>query len=208
MKITFVCCLLFVSGSVFAQFSIGFKAGMSMSDYTVKTKYTKSNKAGAAAGLVLVNNIGKNMGIEANFMYVQKGYNHQICNQCYDKFTSTFIEIPIALRYSFYLPKISSKLDDLKIHEVGGMYISQWLNAKYQTKIFDAKTTEKYVFTGEKRLDFGPNVGAGLDYALFSGSLSLDFRYSYGLVDMSAPGSTNAQKNRSAILSLTYLKSF
>ncbi|MEI9918056.1 MAG: porin family protein [Bacteroidota bacterium] len=208
MRVILVCCLLFVSASVFAQFSIGFKAGMSMSDYTVKTKYTKSNKAGLAGGLVLMNTIGKNMGIEANFLYVQKGYNHQICNQCYDKFTSNFIEIPVTLRYSFYLPKISSKLDDLRLHAAGGLYLSQWLNAKYQTKIFNDKTTENYVFSGEKRLDFGPNVGAGLDYALFSGSLSLDFRYSYGLVDMSTPGSSNAQKNRSAILSLTYLKSF
>jgi hypothetical protein len=181
---------------------------MSMSDYTVKTKYTKSNKGGIAGGLVLMNTIGKNMGLEANILYVQKGYNHQICNQCYDKFTTTFIEIPLALRYSFYLPKISSKLDDLKIHAIGGIYFSRWLNGKYETKIFDDKTSENYVFNGEKRLDFGPNVGAGLDYALFSGSLSFDFRYSYGLVDMSAPGSTNAQKNRSAILSLTYLKSF
>ena len=208
MKIICVCCLLFVSGSVFAQFSIGFKAGMSMSDYTVKTKYTKSNKGGIAAGLVVMNTIGKNMGLETNILYVQKGYNHQICNQCYDKFTTTFIEIPLALRYSFYLPKISSKLEDLKIHAIGGIYFSRWLNGKYETKIFDDKTSENYVFNGEKRLDFGPNVGAGLDYALFSGSLSFDFRYSYGLVDMSAPGSTNAQKNRSAILSLTYLKSF
>jgi hypothetical protein len=179
-----------------------------MSNYTVKTKYTKSNKGGIAAGLVLMNTIGKNFGIEGNIMYVQKGYNHQICNQCYDKFTSTFIEIPVALRYSFYLPKIFPKLSDMKVHAVGGMYISQWLNAKYQTKVFDAKTTEDYVFTGEKRIDFGPNAGAGLEYALFSGSLSFDFRYSYGLVDMSTPGSLNAQKNRSAILSLTYLKSF
>ncbi|MEJ0033116.1 MAG: outer membrane beta-barrel protein [Bacteroidota bacterium] len=139
MKFICVCCLLFVSGSVFAQFSIGFKAGMSMSNYTVKTKYTQSNKGGIAAGLVLMNTIGKNFGIEANILYVQKGYNHQICNQCYDKFTSTFIEIPLALPLFVYLPKIFPKLSDLKVHAVGGMYISQWLNAKYQTKIFDGQ---------------------------------------------------------------------
>jgi hypothetical protein len=191
-----------------AQFSVGVKTGISLSDYTVATKYTKANKGGLAAGLVVMNTIGKNVGVQADLMYVQKGYNHQVCNQCYDKFTSTFIEVPVTLRYSFYLPKISSKLADLKAHATGGIYFSRWLNAKYETKVFDDKMTESYVFSGEKRADFGPNFGGGLEYALFSGSLVLDYRYSLGLVDMSAPGSTNAQKNRSAIISLMYLKSF
>lgn len=200
--------LLFFAAPAIAQFSIGIKTGMSLSDYTVKTKYNKSNKGGLAAGLVVMNTIGANVGIQADLMYVQKGYNHQICNQCYDKFTSTFIEVPITLRYSFYLPKISSKLANLKAHASGGIYFSRWLNAKYETKVFDDKMTEDYVFSGEKRADLGPNFGAGIEYALFSGSLVLDYRYSLGLVDMSAPGSTNAQKNRSAIISLSYLKSF
>lgn len=200
--------LIILSIPAAAQFSVGIRAGMSMSDYTVKTKYNKSNKGGLAAGVVVTNTIGKNISVQADLMYVQKGYNHQICNQCYDKFTSTFIEVPLTLRYSFYLPKISSKLENLKAHAMGGIYFSRWLNAKYETKIFDDKITQDYVFSGEKRADFGPNVGLGLEYALFSGSLILDYRYSYGLVDMSAPGSTNAQKNRSAILGLTYLKSF
>lgn len=208
MKKILLIFLIILSIPAAAQFSVGIRAGMSMSDYTVKTKYNKSNKGGLAAGLVVTNAIGKNISVQADLMYVQKGYNHQICNQCYDKFTSTFIEVPLTLRYSFYLPKISSKLENLKAHAMGGIYFSRWLNAKYETKIFDDKITQDYVFSGEKRADFGPNVGVGLEYALFSGSLILDYRYSYGLVDMSAPGSTNAQKNRSAILGLTYLKSF
>ncbi len=196
------------SSSVFAQFSIGVKAGVSLSDYSVKTKYDKSNKGGIATGLVLMNTIGKNMALQADLLYVQKGYNHQICNQCYDKFTSTFIEVPLTLRYSFYLPKISSKLENFKAHASGGVYFARWMNAKYETKIFNDKITENYAFSGENRADFGPNFGAGLEYALFSGSLVLDFRYSLGVVDMSPPGSTNAQKNKSAILSLGYIKSF
>ena len=194
--------------SAFAQFSIGIKAGVSLSDYSVKTKYNKSNKGGIATGLVFLNTIGKNVALQADVLYVQKGYNHQICNQCYDKFTTTFVEIPLTLKYSFYLPKISSKLDNLKVHATGGFYYSRWLDAKYETKIFDDKITKDYTFSGEKRADFGPNFGAGIEYALFSGALVFDFRYSLGVVDMSAPGSTNAQKNKSAILSLTYLKSF
>jgi hypothetical protein len=208
MKNLCVVILLLVTVPAAAQFSVGLKAGMSLSDYTVKTKYNKSNKGGLAAGVTVMNTIGTNIGVQADIMYVQKGYNHQICNQCYDKFTSTFIEVPLTLRYSFYLPKISSKLANLKAHASGGMYFSRWLNAEYETKIFDDKITEGYEFSGEKRADFGPNFGAGLEYALFSGALVFDVRYSLGLVDMSAPGSTNAQKNRSAILSLSYLKSF
>lgn len=207
-KFYFIFMLVAVNITAFAQISVGLKAGMSLSDYTVKTKFDKANKGGIAAGVTVVNTIGKNIGIQTDVMYVQKGYNVQICNQCYDKFTSTYIEVPLTLRYSFYLPKISSKLENLKAHAVGGVYFSRWINAKYETKIFDNKTTQNYEFTGEKRADFGPNFGAGLEYALFSGSLLLDYRYSYGVVDMSAPGSTNAQKNRSSIISLTFMKSF
>ncbi len=208
MKNLIVILAIMVSVPSIAQISVGLRTGISLSDYTVKTKYNKSNKGGLAAGIVLMNTIGRNMAVQADLLYVQKGYNHQICNQCYDKFTTTFIEVPLALKYSFYVPKILPKLENLKVHATGGLYFSRWLNGKYETKIFDDKTTEDYEFTGEKRADFGPNFGAGLDYALFSGTLSFDFRYSYGLVDMSAPGSTNAQKNRSMILSLSYLKSF
>lgn len=208
MRSLLVVVLLFLTVPAVAQFSIGVKTGMSLSDYTVKTKYTKANKGGLAAGIVVMNTIGQNIGIQADLMYVQKGYNHRVCNQCYDKFTSTFIEVPVTLRYSFYLPKISSRLANLKAHASGGIYFSRWLNARYETKVFDDKITEDYIFSGESRADFGPNFGAGLEYSLFSGSLVLDYRYSLGLVDMSAPGSTNAQKNRSAIISLSYLKSF
>jgi hypothetical protein len=208
MRNLYVIILLFIAVPAAAQFSVGIKTGLSLSDYTVKTKYNKSNKGGLAAGLTFMNTIGTNVGVQADLLYVQKGYNHQICNQCYDKFTSTFIEVPVTLRYSFYLPKISPKLANLKAHASGGVYFSRWLDAKYETKIFDDKMTEDYVFSGESRGDFGPNFGAGLEYALFSGALVFDFRYSLGLVDMSAPGSTNAQKNRSAILSLSYMKSF
>jgi len=208
MKNIVIILIFLASTPALAQFSVGLKAGMSMADYSVKTKYDKANKGGLAVGLVLLNTIGNNMAIQGDVMYVQKGYNHQICNQCYDKFTSTFVEIPVTLKYSFYLPKISKKLANFKATLAGGLYIAQWLNAKYETKVFDDKITEDYTFSGEKRVDFGPNFGAGLEYALFSGALSLDYRYSLGVVDMSAPGSTNAQKNKSAILSLTYLKSF
>lgn len=208
MKNLYIILFLFPSTAVFAQFSVGLKAGMSMSDYSVKTKYEKASKGGLAAGLVVMNTVGKNMAIQADVLYVQKGYNHQICNQCYDKFTSTFIEVPLTIKYSFYLPKISTKLENLKLNVVGGLYFSRWLNAKYETKIFDDKITQDFVFTGEKRADLGPNFGAGLEYALFAGSMILEYRYSVGMVDMSVPGSTNAQKNKSAILSLTYLKSF
>lgn len=190
------------------QFSVGLKAGVSLSNYKVKTKFTEANKGGIAAGITALNTIGKNISIQGDVMYVQKGYNHQICNQCYDKFTSTFIEIPLVLRYSFYLPKISPKLDNFKAHASGGLYLSQWLNAKYETKIFDNNIKQDYSFTGEKRLDFGPNFGVGLEYALFAGSLLLDWRYSLGTVDMSPPESTSSAKNKSMIVSLSYLKSF
>lgn len=208
MKNCFFILMIMVSVPSMAQISIGLKAGYSMSDFTVKTKYTKAKKGGFGAGLTAMKTIGKNMGLQADVLYVQKGYNHQICNQCYDKFTSAFIEVPVTLRYSFYLAKLSTKLDDLKAHVSGGVYFARWMNSRYETKIFDDVTTEDYVFSGEKRVDLGPNFGAGLEYALFSGSLVFDYRYSFGTVDMSAPGSTNAQKNRSSILSLTFLKSF
>lgn len=203
--------IVFLSASgvpAFSQFAIGLKTGLSLANTTADTRFEAASKGGLAIGLTTANTIGKNISLLADVMYVQKGYNHQICNQCYDKFTSTFVEIPVAFRYSFYLPKISPKLENLKAHASGGIYIAQWLGAEYETKIFDNRTQEEFVFTGEKRLDLGPNFGAGLEYMLFSGSLVLDARYSFGTVDLSKPGSNVASKNKSLILSLSWLKAF
>lgn len=199
---------LLIATQAYAQFSVGLRAGLSVANTTVDSRFEEASKGGLAIGVTTANTLGKNISLLADLMYVQKGYNHQICNQCYDKFTATFIEIPIAFRYSFYLPKISPKLENLKAHVSGGLYLAQWLNAEYETKIFDNRTQEDFVFTGEKRMDFGPNFGAGLEYMLFSGSLVLDGRYSLGTVDMSKPGSSVASKNKSWIISLSWLKSF
>jgi hypothetical protein len=209
MRLFYLFFFLIVSISSVAQFSLGVKTGIALSSYRVKTNYDDDvRKGGLAAGLTALNTLGENIAISGDILYVQKGYNHQICNQCYDKFTSVFIEVPLSIRYMFYLNKLLPSLKNFKVHAVGGIYMARWLTAKYETKIFDAKSSEDYSFTGEKRFDFGPNFGGALEYTLFTGSMLLDFRYSAGVTDMSPPGSTTASKNKSLLIGLSYLKSF
>lgn len=208
MKKFIILLFIVISGQAFAQFTVGLKTGISMSNFKVKTQFKDAAKIGFAGGVTVGNTIGKNLMLQADFLYVQKGYNHQICNQCYDRLTTVFVEIPVSLRYTLNLVTISPKLDNFKVNFNGGLYFSQWLNAQYETKIFADKVKQDYTFSGEKRLDFGPNFGLGLEYHLFAGSLHVDYRASLGMVDMSAPGSTSASKNSSGIISLSYLKSF
>lgn len=57
------------------------------------------------------------------------------------------------------------------------------------------------------RFDFGPNAGGRIEYILNNGSLSLDFRYELGLVDLQKRiNDDTANTNRAFIVGLTFMK--
>jgi hypothetical protein len=55
--------------------------------------------------------------------------------------------------------------------------------------------------------DFGPNAGGRIEYLLNSGTLSLNFRYELGLLDLQKQAHDNTKNsNRAFLVGISYLK--
>lgn len=200
--ITFI--LLLSPLSLLAQWSVGLNAGATFSNFKTKTPWEEASNMGYTFGIKGYNQFNSNFGFNIELQYMQKGYNHQICDTYYDKLKADYIEIPLSLDYGFIVPAI----DNLKIHASLGIYTAYWLSGKYETKIDDEAFTETYEFEeSTSRIDFGPSVGGRIEYLLKNGSLSLDLRYEMGLIDLQKKVTDNTSNvNRAMILGISYMK--
>lgn len=184
--------------------SLGGNAGVSFSNYKAKTPWKEVSNMGFSVGAKGFKQINANYGFTIELHYIQKGYFHKVCNDIYDQLEANYIEVPIMLDYSIIVPS----LQNWKAHLNLGIYGAYWLSGKYKMKGFD-ETSEDFDFEKSKasRFDFGPNVGGRIEYILKNGSVSLDFRYELGLLDLQKQVNDNTKNtNRAFIIGLTYLK--
>ncbi len=205
MKKIFTIIILLFPLSLLAQWSIGGKAGVTFSNYKTKSPWESVSNIGYSVGVAGYNKFNSNFGLLLELQYIQKGYNHQICDTFYDKLKGNYIEVPILLDYSFIVPS----LDNFRAHINLGAYAAYWVNGKYKTKIDDEAFTETFDFekSGATRFDIGPSGGARIEYILKNGSVSLDFRYEIGIIDLQKNVNDNTSNtNRAMIIGFTYLK--
>lgn len=195
---------VFISSTTIAQWSVGGKAGVTFSNYKTKTPWKEASNLGYTFGVAGYSKFNDNFGFNIELQYIQKGYNHQICDTFYDKLKATYIEIPMLLDYGFSVPGV----ENLKIHANLGFYSAYWLSGEYETKIDDEGFTETFEFedSGASRFDFGPSGGARLEYLLKHSSISLDFRYEMGLIDLQKKVSDDVSNvNRAMVVGVSYL---
>lgn len=155
-------------------------------------------------GLTAYKQLKSNWGINLELQYIQKGYYHKICNTISDKLQANYIELPIMFDYTFIVPS----LRNVKGHVNLGFYTAYWSSAKYLMEGFDERS-EAFDFDTNKasRIDLGPNAGGRIEYILNSGSLSLDFRYEVGVIDLQKRiNDDTANTNRALIVGVSYLK--
>jgi hypothetical protein len=205
MKKIFTLIILLLPISLLAQWSLGINVSTSFSNYKTKTPWEEGSNIGYAFGIKGYNQFNSNFGFNIELQYIQKGYNHQICDTYYDKLKTDYIEIPMSIDYGFIVPAIQN----LKIHGSLGFYSAYWLSGEYETKIDGEAFTETFEFekNDASRFDFGPCAGARIAYLFKNGSLSLDYRYEMGLVDLQKKASDNTNNvNRATILGISYLK--
>jgi hypothetical protein len=204
MKNILIPLLLSLSFSANAQWSLGGKAGLTSSNYKTKTPWKEVSNMGFTVGITGYRQLNNNFGLLLDLSYIQKGYNHKICNTIYDQLEANYLEVPVMLDYRFIVPS----LQNWRGHFTLGIYTAYWLSGKYKMEGFDV-TSEDFDFskTGASRFDFGPNAGARIEYILKNGSLSLDFRYEIGLLDLQKQALDNTKNtNRAMIIGLSYLK--
>ena len=183
---------------------LGGKAGATFSNYKAKTPWKEVSNVGYTVGIAAYKQLKKNTGINLELQYIQKGYYHKICNDIYDKLEASYIEIPVMFDYTFIFPS----LQNFKGHLNAGFYAAYWMSGEYKMKGFD-ETSEDFDFNASEasRFDFGPNAGGRIEYILKNGSLSLDFRYEIGVLDLQKQINDNtANTNRAFIIGISYLK--
>jgi hypothetical protein len=186
------------------HWSVGGNAGVSFSNYKAKTPWKEVSNIGLSVGAKAFRQFNANYGMTLELHYVQKGYYHKICNTVYDQLAANYIEVPIMMDYAFDIPS----LKNWRVHVNLGLYAAYWLSAKYKMKGFD-QATEDFDFKKGKasRFDAGPNAGGRIEYILKSGTLSLDFRYELGLLDLQKQINDNTKNtNRAFIAGVTYMK--
>lgn len=193
-----------VSFTASAQWYIGFKAGPTLSNYKSKTPWKEASNIGYTIGGTAFKQINANIGLSFELQYIQKGYYHKICNTIYDKLKANYLEIPIMLDYTFIIPT----LKNFKAHANVGIYTAYWISGKYDMKGF-SESSESFDFSQNKasRFDVGPNVGGRIEYILKNGSLSLDFRYELGVIDLQKQINDNTKNtNRALVIGICYMK--
>lgn len=188
-----------------AQWYVGVKAGPTLSNYKTKTPWKEVSNFGYTLGAVAYKQMNANLGINFELVYIQKGYYHKICNTLYDKLKANYLEVPVMIDYTFIVPS----LKNFKMHGNLGVYAAYWLSGKYVTKIDESSFTEDFEFEDNDaaRFDLGPNLGGRIEYILKNGSLSLDFRYELGLLDLQKRINDNTSNtNRAFVIGISYLK--
>jgi hypothetical protein len=183
---------------------IGPKAGVTFSNYKSRTPWKEVANVGFAGGVAAYRQINSHFGLGLELQYIQKGYNHKICKTITDQLDASYLELPLMADYTFLVPG----LKNFKAHANLGVYTAYWLSGKYKMEGFDT-ASEEFDFKKNKarRIDLGPLAGGRIEYILRNGSLSLDFRYELGLLDLqNITSDDTSNTNRAFVLGLNYMK--
>ncbi len=199
------------STSTFAQLSFGVKAGLNLTNMTVKSnseKETFSSKFGYNAGGFADYSISDLLGIETGLNVEMKGY--QINNE-YKGVIGNYTET-IKKNLVYVTIPIDAKLSFGSFYILGGPYLGIAATGKIKTKQDrsgdDYKHTEKVEFGNEKgksslkRVDLG--VGFGVGYEI-NNHIGIRMGYDLGLANLQPGGDkNNSLKNGSFNTSATY----
>ena len=204
MKNIIILTLILLPFGVSAQWYVGGKAGVAFSNYKTQTPWKEVSNMGFTFGAAAFKQLKPNVGLQFELAYIQKGYYHKICNDITDQLQANYIEVPIMFDYTFIVPS----LKNFKGHANLGVYTAYWMSGKYKMKGYD-ESTEDFDFkkSNASRFDFGPNAGARIEYLLDNASISLDFRYEIGLLDLQKSANENTKNtNRAMVIGISYMK--
>jgi len=197
--------ILFSTTATFAQnWHVGLTAGPTFSNYKTKTPWKEASNIGYFFGATAYRQTESNFGLSFGLQFIKKGYNHVICNTITDKLNASYLEIPILADYTFIIPGVQN----LKAHANVGLYSAYWLSGEYKMEGFD-QSSEDFDFqkSNASRFDIGPSGGGKIEYVLKNGSLSLDFRYELGLIDLEKKLKDDTNNtNHAWIIGISYMK--
>jgi hypothetical protein len=190
-KIVTIVLLMAVSPVLHAQFSLGAKVGMTVSNYvnvTSESKASVSYKAGLSA-MYMFSRFGVEAGVyikEAGTAYTQGALspkNSMDGSQVYMSIKSGYIDVPVSLVYKYPV------LENVQITFNAGGYIAfghggagKIMHSKgsFNMDAFDdfnhknGRDFADFTVKGGNKLDFGLVAGVGLDISRFNISANYD----------------------------------
>jgi opacity protein-like surface antigen len=200
VKILIVAMMLSASANTFAQV-LGVKAGLNLSNVLAKDDnktYSDDNKMkpGFHLGVTAEIPFEEMFSFETGLLFTQKGYKYE------SSFMGTTYEGTLNLNY-IEIPlngKVSYDMGSAKIYGLLGPYVGFGLSGKYKNDDEDSKVDwgsdeDEDDF---KRLDFGLNVGAGVEID----ALTVGISYGLGLANIS-PYSDGGYKVNNRVLAIS-----
>ena len=173
-----------VAAAAQTPITFGVKAGVTAStlsandtaDLDVKTIW------GAAAGVFLGKNLTPNLGLQLEGLVTQRGAKDNTFGGD-AKIRLAYFDVPLTVRYG------STTTNETHYHIFTGPQIGFKLKAENTDDVFGTTDIDDEV----EALDFGWTLGAGVE----RNRLSLDARYTFGLMNINAASSDEPVKNRS-----------
>jgi opacity protein-like surface antigen len=201
---TVVC--FFISVNAQAQFKIGARAGLNLTNISMKFDGTKPSgdekskmKPGFQVGVVGEFGLGKSFALQPALLVATQGCKFKV--EDYKSSTNlTYIQVPINAMYKL-------GVGNLNILFQAGPYLGYAIAGKYKWEEDGKKESEKIEFGSDeekhdmKAFDFGLGLGAGVELMK---SLQIGLGYNIGLANLSNAEKTKAHNNGLA-LTVTYL---
>lgn len=210
LKIFAIAFLCLFSVQSFAQ-TFGVKAGLNMANQSAKDdndSYDSDNKMllGFNAGVTAEFSVNDAFSVETGLILDSKGFKVEYTDMNGDKQTGKaslmYLDIPINAKYAF-------DLSGTKLYLAAGPYIGFGLTGKFKG---DSDVDVKWgSSTGDansdgddyKRLDFGLNFGAGVEF----GAIGVGVQYGLGLSNIS-PYSDGGYKEKNKLFSISLAYKF
>lgn len=195
--------MLGVAFSASAQFKMGVKGGLNLSDFVDKEYGLSSNKMllGGQVGVVADYEFRHNMAIQTGLMFISKGLRGTIVGtEGLDKITidniddidinnlaetewkyrqrPVYIQLPLHYAYKWKVQP------DFKIVFHGGVFAAYGLMGKSRTKLGTADEKSMDLFGKDnalKRFDAGWGIGVGAEF----GKYLIDLGFDLGFIDVS-----------------------
>lgn len=187
MKKLAIVLVLLLSTSVFAQgLAFGVKGGINYATLSGDNAGDAEWKLGFAAGAVAAFDVMDMLVIQGEVLYSMKGagYEGDISTDL------TYIEIPVLLKYT--IPMAGMIAPNLFIGPSLGILLS-------------AESNDVDVKENTKSMDYGLVFGAGVDFDLGTGKVTVDARYNYGLTSIDDTAAELDVKNGGISVMVGYL---
>ncbi|MGC4234227.1 MAG: porin family protein [Niabella sp.] len=207
-KIMLLAAMALVLGvmQVNAQATFGLKAGLNVSNLTVKGEGIKvkyNSLPGLHIGVMASLPISDNLSIDPALLYSGKGAkgddnDEYVALYSNESYNINYLELPINISYSFNL----SSTDNIKPFVFAGPYLGLAFSGKYKSE----NTSEKFKIGNDKNtsdikpVDYGANIGAGVKFSNFR----ISAQYGIGMANI-LPGTSSTKMHNSTFgLSIGY----